>query len=98
MKNHLNILPKLASFDLKCSKMLGELTTLPRPPNRKRQRAFGARHSLFPVHFYISIPLSGLPYGIPGSATAYMYFLGLTFPDFDMAPKCNEKFGYCGLH
>src|SRR6218665_4168219 len=81
MKNHLNILPKLASFDLKCSKMrwrlgtpLGELTTLPRPPNRKRQRAFGARHSLFRVHFYISIPLSGPPYGIPGSATVCLLF------------------------
>ena len=61
MKNHWNILPKLASFDLKCSKMrwLGQLTTLPRPPNRKRQRAFGARHSSFRVHFYISIPLPG---------------------------------------
>src|SRR6218665_2188925 len=22
---------------------------------------------------------------------------GLTFPDFDLAPKRNEKFGYCGL-
>jgi len=21
----------------------------------------------------------------------------LTFPDFDLAPKRNEKFGYCGL-
>src|SRR6218665_1461452 len=80
MKNHLNILPKLASFDLKCSKMRwglglrprprwGSLRRSPRPPNRKRQRAFGARHSLFRVHFYISIPLSGPPYGIPGSAT-----------------------------
>ena len=81
MKNHLNILPKLASFDLKCYKMRwwlglrprprwGSLRRSPRPPNRKRQRAFGARHSLFRVHFYISIPLSGPPYGIPGSATA----------------------------
>src|SRR6218665_2305834 len=35
------------------------LTTLPRPPNRKRQRPFGARYSLFRVHFYVSIPLSG---------------------------------------
>src|SRR6218665_39516 len=72
MKNHLNILPKLASFDLKCSKMRwrlglrprprwGSLRRSPRPPNRKRQRAFGARHSLFRVHFYISIPLSGPP-------------------------------------
>jgi len=59
MKNHLNILPKLASFDLKCSKMLESLRRSPRPPNRKRQRAFGARHSLFRVHFYISIPLPG---------------------------------------
>ena len=44
MKDHLNILPKLASFDLKCSKMrlaagaeslktpLRELTTLPQTP------------------------------------------------------------------
>jgi len=23
--------------------------------------------------------------------------LGLTFPDFDLAPKQNDKFGYCGL-
>src|SRR6218665_2202132 len=72
MKNHLNILPKLASFDLKCYKMRwrlglrpsprgGSLRRSPRPPNRKRQRAFGARHSLFRVHFYISIPLSGPP-------------------------------------
>src|SRR6218665_1880882 len=72
MKNHLNILPKLASFDLKCSKMRwrlglrprprwGSLRRSPRPPNRKRQHAFGARHSLFRVHFYISIPLSGPP-------------------------------------
>src|SRR6218665_2267634 len=85
MKNHLNILPKLASFDLKCSKMrgrrgpppsprCGSLRRPPSPPNRKRQRAFGARHSLFRVHFYISIPLSGPPYGIPGSATACFYF------------------------
>src|SRR6218665_2622667 len=70
MKNHLNILPKLASFDLKCSKMRwrlglrprprwGSLRRSPRPPNRKRQRAFGARNSLFRVHFHISIPLSG---------------------------------------
>src|SRR6218665_2991731 len=81
MKNHLNILPKLASFDLKCSKMRwrlglrprprwGSLRRSPRSPNRKRQRAFGARHSLFRVHFFISIPPSGPPYGIPGSATA----------------------------
>src|SRR6218665_272380 len=72
MKNHLNILPKLASFDLKCSKMRwrlglrprprwGSLRRSPRPPNRKRQRTFSARHSLFRVHFYISIPLSGPP-------------------------------------
>src|SRR6218665_2461156 len=59
MKNHLNILPKLASFDLKCSKMLESLRRPPSPPNRKRQRAFGARHSLFRVQFYISIPLPG---------------------------------------
>src|SRR6218665_1179626 len=80
MKNHLNILPKLASFNLKSSKMRwrlglrpsprwGSLRRSPSPPNRKRQRAFGARHSLFRVHFYISIPLSAPPYGIPGSAT-----------------------------
>jgi len=24
-------------------------------------------------------------------------FLGMTFPDFELAPKRNEKFGYCGL-
>src|SRR6218665_3717046 len=70
MKNHLNILPKLASFDLECSKMRwrlglrprphwGSLRRSPRPPNRKRHRAFGARHSLFRVHFYISIPHPG---------------------------------------
>src|SRR6218665_162380 len=70
MKNHLNILPKQASFDLKCSKMRwrlgllprprwGSLRRSPRPSNRKRQRAFGARHSSFRVHFYISIPLPG---------------------------------------
>src|SRR6218665_1151779 len=35
------------------------LTTLPRPPNRKRQRAFCAHHSLFRVHFYTSILLPG---------------------------------------
>ena len=86
MKNHLNILPKLASFDLKCSKMrwrLGlrprprwrSLRRSPRPPNRKRLRAFGARHSLFRVHFYISVPLSGPPYGIPGSATVSQYLM-----------------------
>src|SRR6218665_744733 len=72
MKKHLNILPKLASFDLKCSKMRwrlglrsrprwGSLRRSPRPPNRQRQRAFGARPSLFRVHFYISISLSGPP-------------------------------------
>src|SRR6218665_219543 len=72
MKNHLNILPKLASFDLKYSKMRwrlgprprprgGSLRRPPSPPNRKRQRAFGARHSSFRVHFYISISLLGLP-------------------------------------
>ena len=39
MNNHLNMLPKQAKFDLKCSKMrwqpqtpLGELTTLPQTP------------------------------------------------------------------
>src|SRR6218665_1425688 len=31
MKNHLNILPKLASFDLKCSKMRWRLGLRPRP-------------------------------------------------------------------
>src|SRR6218665_644326 len=52
---------------------LGELTTLPRPPNRKRQRAFGARRSLFRVHFYnLNSPFGPLPYGIPGSATGLM--------------------------
>src|SRR6218665_2547915 len=72
MKNHLNILPKLASFDLECSKMRwqlglcprprwGSLRRSPRPPNRKRPRTFGARHSLFRVHFYIPIPLPGPP-------------------------------------
>src|SRR6218665_1524649 len=86
MKNHLNILPKLASFDLKCSKM-----RWPRPPNRKRQRAFSARHSLVRVHFYISIPLSGPPYGIPGSATGshihlqYHYCHALPDSDDQMA-------------
>ena len=39
----------------------GSLRRSPRPSNRKRQRAFGARHSLFRVHFYISIPLSAPP-------------------------------------
>ena len=31
MKNHLNILPKLASFDLECSKMRWRLGLRPRP-------------------------------------------------------------------
>ena len=42
---------KQASFDLKCCKMrwpLGELIPL---SNREGLRAFGARHSLFHVHF-----------------------------------------------
>src|SRR6218665_2175670 len=58
MKNHLNILPKLASFDLKCSKMrwrlglrprprCGSLRRSPRPPSREGLRTFGARNSLF---------------------------------------------------
>src|SRR6218665_1272607 len=41
MNNHLNVLPKQAKFDLKCSKMFaapaGELTTLPQTPNREGQ-------------------------------------------------------------
>jgi len=32
MKNHLNMLPKQAKFDLKCSKTLGELMTLSQTP------------------------------------------------------------------
>ena len=43
----------LISNALKC------LRRSPRLPNRKRQRAFSARHSLSRVHFYISIPLPG---------------------------------------
>src|SRR6218665_1733199 len=37
----------------------GSLRPSPSPRNRKRQRTFGARHSLFRVHFYISISLPG---------------------------------------
>src|SRR6218665_1781709 len=36
----------------------------------------------------------------PSSQTATVAprcFPGLTFPDFDLTPKRNEKFGYCGL-
>jgi len=36
----------------------------------------------------------------PSSQTATIAprcFPGLTFPDFDLAPKRNERFGYCGL-
>src|SRR6218665_2269709 len=129
MKNHSNILPKLASFDLKWSKMRWRLGLRPRPrwgslrcslrpPSRKRQRAFGARHSLFRVHFYISNPLPGpsltefldppllsrfysctttRPPSSPTATVAPRCLPGLTFPDFDLAPKRNKKFGYCGL-
>ena len=41
MNNHLNMLPKQAKCDLKCSKMsaapTGELTTLPKTTNREGQ-------------------------------------------------------------
>jgi len=43
MNNHLNMLPKQAKFDLKCSKMRLGLRRSPRPPSRKGLRAFGAR-------------------------------------------------------
>ena len=61
MNNHLNILPKQASFDLKCSKMcwrlglrLGSLRRSPRLPSRQGLRAFGARNSFFlsPLIFF----------------------------------------------
>src|SRR6218665_1443501 len=70
MKDHLNILPNwphLISNALKCvggwgsarDPAGGAYDAPPRLPNRKRQRAFGARPSLFRVHFYISISLAG---------------------------------------
>ena len=37
------------------------------------------------------------PPSSPTATIAPCCLLGLTFPDFDLAPKQNEKFGYCGL-
>ena len=70
MNNHLNILPKQGSIDLKSFKIRwrmglrsdpagGAYDAPPRPRNRKGHCAFGARHSLFFVHFKISISIPG---------------------------------------
>ena len=34
---------------------------------------------------------------LPTPTVAPRCLPGLTFPDFDLAPKRNEKFGYCAL-
>src|SRR6218665_3175674 len=80
MKNHLNILPKLASFDLKCSKMRWRLGLRPRPrwgaydalpdPLIVRDNAPSALGTLYFVSIFTSqFPFRAPPYGIPGSAT-----------------------------
>src|SRR6218665_3051938 len=81
MKNHLNILPKLASFDLKCSKMRWRLGLRPRPrwgaydapsdPLIVRGNAPSALGTLYFVSIFTSqFPFRAPPpYGIPGSAT-----------------------------
>src|SRR6218665_4180327 len=80
MKNHLNILPKLASFDLKCSKMRWRLGLRPRPrwgslrrspdPLIVRGNALSALGTLYFVPIFTSqFPFRAPPYGIPGSAT-----------------------------
>ena len=42
-------------------------------------------------------PPIGLPASPPIAAVVPRCLLGLTFPDFDLAPKGYEKPGYCGL-
>src|SRR6218665_3360635 len=71
MKNHLNILPKLASFDLKCSKMRWRLGLRPRPrwgaydpppdPLIVRGNALSALGSLY----FVSIFTSQFPFRAP---------------------------------
>src|SRR6218665_2164783 len=118
MKNHLNMLSKLASFDLKCSKMhwrlglrprprWGSLRRSPRPPNHKRQRTFGARHFLFRVHFYISIPLLGpslMEFLDPPLAFTVIKLKGNWFSNDDFYEMCRshkvievEPTGLCSI-
>src|SRR6218665_1977582 len=72
MNNHLNILPKQASFNLKCFKMRGRLGLRPkprwwslgrspRPPSRDGLRAFGARNSLFLNPNILLVPINPPP-------------------------------------
>src|SRR6218665_888464 len=89
MKNHLNILPKLASFDLKCSKMRWRLGLRPRPrwgslrrspdPLIVRGNAPSALGTLYFVSIFTSqFPFRAPPYGIPGSATEFGHTIFLT--------------------
>jgi len=47
------------------------------------------------------IPILILRHDMPATTTDYnrspRCLPGLIFPDFDLTPKRNEKFGYCGL-
>src|SRR6218665_4172082 len=92
MKNHLNILPKLASFDLKCSKMRWRLGSAPDPAGGAydappdtlivRGNAPSALGTLYFVSIFTSqFPFRAPPYGIPGSATE------LTLPSLLLSKK-----------
>src|SRR6218665_3123734 len=82
---------------LRPSPRWGSLRRPPRSPNRKRQRAFGARHSLFRVYFYISIPLPGpsltefldppLHVAINGPRPSLRFFTIVQTSTFKLAPR-----------
>ena len=55
----------------------------------------GHRHRHILSRFYSCTTTR--PPSSPTPTVAPRCLPGLTFPDFDLAPKRNEKFGYCGL-
>src|SRR6218665_1684737 len=71
MKNHLNILPKLASFHLKCSKMRWRLGIRPRPrwgSLRRSPRPLivrGNAPSALGTLYFVSIFTSQFPFRAP---------------------------------
>src|SRR6218665_1449159 len=88
MNNHLNMLPKQAKFDLKCSKRRWRLGLRPRPrwgaydappePLIVRGNASSALGTLYFVSIFTSqFPFRAPPpYGIPGSATECRHQIG----------------------
>src|SRR6218665_2786329 len=73
MNNHLNILPKLASFDLKCSKMRWRLGLRPRPRWGSLRRSIpqtplivrGNAPSALGTLYFVSIFTSQFPFRAP---------------------------------